>query len=137
MLWRRNSVMEMQQCQTPSDLGSLGVVPFVDIPKSAERLGNDLQLLQLLIDHFMEDSPPLLKSLQTAMREGGRSGAESAAHRLKGMAANFSCSVAVAAAQRVEDLARAGQIGPARPHIVAVEQSFAQLRLALADYRRK
>lgn len=108
---------------------------FLDFEASLRRLGNDRNLLLQLIQFYVEDSPVLLQSLRAALMNGDPQAAESAAHRLKGLAANFTCSTAVSAAGSIEQTARAGELQGVDALMAAVEREFARLQCALHNYR--
>ncbi len=60
-----------------------------DFAGALARLGGDRRLLIELIQIYMEDAPILMVRIANGVREANCSDVQYAAHRLRGMAANF------------------------------------------------
>ncbi len=111
--------------------------PAFDFQAAVERLGNDLSLFADLAELFQTDSPPVLAALRAALAAGDARQAERAAHTLKGMAANFDARRAVAAAARIEQLAKAAALATATRELPVLETELARLTTALQDHLRR
>jgi two-component system, sensor histidine kinase and response regulator len=75
---------------------------IIDRDEVLERVAGDKELLNELIDLFIEDCPRLLAQVEQAIREQDPVRLEKAAHTLKGSVANFAADIAVKAALRLE-----------------------------------
>jgi two-component system, sensor histidine kinase and response regulator len=106
----------------------------LDLTVPLERMGGDQSLLAQLAQMFLEDSPGLLATIATSIGNGNLPELERAAHSLKGLAANFDAHDAVAAALRLEDMGRTGQLDEAPAALDAVGTKIGALRKALQDW---
>jgi CheY-like chemotaxis protein/HPt (histidine-containing phosphotransfer) domain-containing protein len=90
------------------------------------RVGGDARLLRELVRLFLTECPRWLGEIRAAVagRDAGR--LRQAAHSLKGSLGTFGARAAFEAAQRLENLARVGELAGA-------EQTCARLAGALAD----
>jgi len=84
------------------------VSSIVNLSESLVRLGGDKSLLLELIDIFLEDAPELIAEITQAVEEGNATGFSGLAHRLKGLAANFSAHQCSTAAWELEKQGRGG-----------------------------
>jgi HPt (histidine-containing phosphotransfer) domain-containing protein len=73
---------------------------------------------------FLDEYPRLLSTLRDAVAQGNAPTAAYAAHTLKGSVANFSAMPAFTAAQKIERIARQGDL-------VQVHAAFADLEVQL------
>jgi PAS domain S-box-containing protein len=89
-----------------------------------QRIGNDEELLRELIAMFQEDGPRMLEHVREAVGVGDAAAVERAAHLLKGSASNFAAETVVRAAQRVEDMGRAGDLSEASDAVRFLEESL-------------
>ena len=113
---------------------STDMTEIYDPEAFAARIGNDAQLGQELMALMRRDTPTLLAQLQQALGAGDASSTERAAHTLKGAVANFSARRAQRAAERVESLARAGDLASARRELVTLEREMACLLTAFGQH---
>jgi len=65
-------------------------------------------LLARIIDFVMEDSPDLVRKIETALQNDQFGEVERAAHSLKGLVANVYCEAVQSRAIEIETLARSG-----------------------------
>jgi HPt (histidine-containing phosphotransfer) domain-containing protein len=93
---------------------------------SLRRMGEDVQLFQEMVGLLKSDAPPLVETGRRALSAGDWPRLERAAHTLKGLAANFGATRAVAAAAELERLAKKQ---PPR----GAESALAELELALEE----
>lgn len=94
-----------------------------DIAKALHRLNGDWELLCELIQIFIEDSPKMLRDLQTAINNKDLEQLSRVAHALKGMASNFSNSP-------VEQLAFQIELSGKQQTLDGVERRLAELTKA-------
>ena len=94
-----------------------------------ERVGGDNALARELLEMFKADCPARLAALRAALEAGDMDGVRSAAHEIKGTAANMSAKAVVAAAVRAEQAARDDDAS-------AVGQALRELEDALGDVDR-
>jgi len=80
----------------------------IDLSESLMRLGGDKSLLLELIDIFLEDAPELMAKITRAVEEENTTGYSGLAHRLKGLASNFSAHRCTSAAWELEKQGRSG-----------------------------
>jgi len=90
------------------------------------RLDGDTDLLCELVRLFLKDGPRLLAEAKSALAEGDATRLERAAHTLKGAASNFSALAAAGAAERLEGLARQGDLRKADSLLRTLEEALAQ-----------
>ena len=67
-----------------------------------DRMDNDEELIQDLIELFLEDYPDLLKQIEDAIAEKNAADLKMAAHTLKGSVGNFCAPNAIEAAFEME-----------------------------------
>ena len=84
--------------------------PPFDYAAAIARLGNDTNLFDDMAGFFRSDSPELLQRIRAAIDASDANEVLRAAHSLKGLAATFDAKAAVAAALRVEELGRSGNL---------------------------
>jgi PAS domain S-box-containing protein len=109
----------------------------LDERRLLERVGGDRAALRRLARLYLADYPKLLARLRRALAAGDAPGVRAAAHALKGATSNFAATAAVAAAQRLEQLAEAGTLGEAPAVLADLEGALRQVRGALSALVRK
>jgi HPt (histidine-containing phosphotransfer) domain-containing protein len=77
-----------------------------DYNASLARMGDDESLLREMAALLLEDGPQRMQQALEGLHNHNANGVIHAAHTLKGLTANFGAARAVAAAARLEDLAR-------------------------------
>lgn len=70
--------------------------------ETMKRLGNDPVLLAEFTQIFREDSPRMLKTMDSAVESGDQDTFRETAHALKGLVSNFGAEKAVAIAAEME-----------------------------------
>jgi CheY-like chemotaxis protein/HPt (histidine-containing phosphotransfer) domain-containing protein len=99
-----------------------------------QRIGGDEELLRELVEMFLSEGPPLLEKIRAAIEVKDAEVVERAAHLLKGSACNFAAAEVVRAAQRLENLARTGELFEAGDAYRALEESLSGFRAALDEW---
>jgi two-component system sensor histidine kinase/response regulator len=79
-----------------------------DVPRALDRVGGDRLLLARIIDFVVEDSPELVRKIETSLENDQFGEVERAAHSLKGLIANVYCEAVQSRAVEIETLARSG-----------------------------
>ena len=108
---------------------------LVDYDGAMKRLGGDRGLFRQLIQIYDEDAPELLNAIRRSVAgDDGRS-LEQAAHRLKGLLANFGAEDAVAYSQQLEQIGNSRCASGARDAVTQLEGELLRLNEALDAYR--
>ncbi|HCE44805.1 MAG TPA: hypothetical protein DET40_14790 [Lentisphaeria bacterium] len=89
-----------------------------------ERVFDDKDLLNELIDLFFKDTPVLISSLKTHYRAGDIKQVQNTAHAIKGMSGNFSAENLQKTAFQLEQACKAGDSAKAGLLIDTVEMEF-------------
>ncbi len=103
-----------------------------DLLGALSRMGGDRPLLKKLVELFQEDGPVYLARLQAAVEEEYAAGLQHAAHSLNGLVANFGAQAASAAALRLEEMGRNGDVSAAAEAMETLEQEIVRLQTSLA-----
>ena len=98
---------------------------------------DDPAFLADIIDLFLEDTPPLLASLQAAIATNDLGSMRMAAHTLKGSAANLGAVVLANIARDIEHQAREGDSSGIPALTATLVASFAQTETALRKEQQK
>ncbi len=77
-----------------------------DVPRALDRVGGDRLLLARIIDFVVEDSPDLVRKIESSLESDEFGEVERAAHSLKGLVSNVYCDAVQARAVEIETLAR-------------------------------
>jgi two-component system sensor histidine kinase/response regulator len=118
----------------------LPVVPGDAIPEGpgdAEllaRFDGDGDLLKELAGIFLQECPAMLGGIREALRAGDSKALERAAHTLKGSVGNFAMLSPWETAERLELLAKSGQLSGAEDMFHTLEQQLAQFNQILARH---
>ena len=106
----------------------------LDRATALHRVGGDAALLKELAGLFLGTYPPQLAELHAAVAHGDGPVVQRLAHTLKGSVGAFGARAAFETAQRLETLARTGDLAGAEPACAALEEELARLRPALAAW---
>jgi two-component system, sensor histidine kinase and response regulator len=93
------------------------------------------QLLDTLIETFLENTPQVIEAAREALARRGVAEIERAAHTLKGSSSNFGGERMGAACAELERAAHDGVLDGATEMINAIEAEFASVRVALERER--
>jgi HPt (histidine-containing phosphotransfer) domain-containing protein len=110
------------------------LLPYMDPDGTLKRLGNDLELMDQIIEIFLEDAPTLVHAAREALAKGDPAELRRSAHSLKGMMAQLSATQGVNAALRVEQCAALGDLPSASPLIHECGERVADLTRVLQAY---
>jgi two-component system, sensor histidine kinase and response regulator len=110
--------------------------PF-DRPTVLSRFGGDVSLLQEVAAIFRDSSLTWLGEMHELARQGEAEQLRRKAHTIKGSAGNFLAADTIAAALRVESLARAGDLQAAAEALPGLEVEVHRLHAALDEFLRE
>ena len=108
---------------------------IVDEALLMSRVDGDVQLLNDLVDLFLEEYPHLLETIRAAIEQEDVRGVERGAHGLKGSTSNLAARMASEAARKLERLAREGGLVGAEDLLRDLESQLARLQRALVALR--
>jgi HPt (histidine-containing phosphotransfer) domain-containing protein len=108
------------------------VTAIFDREEVLRRFENRRDLLQELIELFIENGPPLFEKVRAAISAGDAQELEYAAHSLKGMIATFGAADCAAAALELEKIGRSRELSGAQAALAELtpryENAFAVLQ---------
>ncbi len=110
--------------------------PGFNMQVALTRVGGDEELLQELIDVFLGDCPNWLNDLRKAAAAGSAVDLRRAAHTIKGAVGYFGADEASLAADRLQELGRAGDVAAAVAVVPELEHALERLTAALNSGRR-
>jgi two-component system sensor histidine kinase/response regulator len=113
------------------------VDPIPEGPSDAEllaRFDGDGELLKELAEIFLQECPRMLDEIRQALRTADPKTLERAAHTLKGSVGNFAMPDPWETAQRLELLAKSGQLSGAEEIFRTLEQQLAQFNQILVRH---
>ena len=102
-----------------------------------ERLEGDVELLEEIVQLFLEEFPRLLAALRESLANADAAGLRMAAHALKGSLSNFGSLPAVALAFELETMGRNGDLTNAVTVYASLVTSLEQLKPALERLVRR
>ncbi len=97
-----------------------------------ERVEGDHELLNELIQLYVEDAPGLLAAMRDALERGNMPDLERSAHSMKGAAGNLCAQSTSAAAAQLEHNAKAGDLAGAKESLESLEIIVERLVRSLA-----
>jgi two-component system, sensor histidine kinase and response regulator len=110
--------------------------PVFDLQGTLSRLAGDEELLSDMVGFFVEDAPRLLAELQAAVAAQDAEAIQTTAHAIKGSLLGCGGVRAGHTAQRVEDVAAAGELDAAAPLVEVLSSEIDMLVEATLPYRR-
>jgi two-component system sensor histidine kinase/response regulator len=96
-----------------------------------ERLGGDEEILEILLQTFLESAPEQLHEIRQALEAGDALQLQEQAHSLRGAAAGISAEALREAALQVELAGKNGAIEQARPLVETLTREFDSLKEVL------
>ena len=135
---KKASYLRSAICDLQSAIGqSQPEFDSIDRTVALETVGGDADLLEGLIDTFLQECPNLLANLHdaVALRDGGA--LVRAAHTIKGAVNLFGAHAAGQEAQRLETMGRENQFHQAAEVCAAVERGIERVKQDLAALRGK
>ena len=110
-----------------------------DYAASLDQIGGEAELLDTLIDAYLEQEPSLLAKLEQALVTRDAAAIRKAAHALASSVSVVNATRARTAAKAVEDLGLRGELAGLDPAVQRLRDEFQSLRARLnsPDARRK
>ena len=99
-------------------------LPGIDVASGLTRVAGNKKLYVKLLRHIAAESPSTREKLTTAIMEGNTDAVREVAHSLKGASANLSATDVAAAAEKLEQAARAGDFSMLLIHLDALESAL-------------
>jgi two-component system sensor histidine kinase/response regulator len=96
-----------------------------------DRVEGDTELLREIVELFLADCPRMLAEVQAAIGAGDPVALKRSAHTLKGAAANFGATAAVALSLELETIGKSGEVSGAGAVGERLEVALTMLRTAL------
>jgi len=107
------------------------IARVLDLDGTLENLGGDPELLQELLDFFLELVPGQIEELAGVVAAGDVAAVDLQAHSIKGGAANVGAVRVAAAARELEMLAKAGSLDGAEGMVARIREEHAALAAAV------
>jgi PAS domain S-box-containing protein len=111
--------------------------PPIDRKELLERVGDDRELLQTLVELFQDSCDQQLRELREAVARRDSQQVGYVAHAIKGSVGNFSAKPAFRAALRLEEAGRAGDMGNVEALFSQLEAELERLGPALSALARE
>lgn len=105
-----------------------------DREEALERLDDDVELLDELIEIFLEDTPALVEELRQAIVQGDALVSERLAHSLKGAALNLSCMRMQQIAREMEAAARAHTMDAVAERMDCLQSCFTEITQIFGEH---
>ncbi|WP_417387706.1 PAS domain S-box protein [Gimesia sp.] len=131
----QESANEALQKTSASNHSSVNHSPVMDMRAALKRVGDDVNILNDMVDFFFEDAPGLLKEINAQSVAGDAEELMRAAHSLKGLCANFNAYPAVEAAKKIEEYGREGKLREVPAAIPELESEFTRLNEQLCVWK--
>ncbi|MCM3874081.1 MAG: response regulator [Pyrinomonadaceae bacterium] len=109
---------------------------LVDLEATLERLGGDQELLENVVQMFLDECPSLIANLWAVVRQGDAKSVELAGHTLRGLAANFGAASACELAFKLELMGREGNLEESEAVTTALEAELQHVMTAVTSSMR-
>src|SRR5262249_7916737 len=110
------------------------LAPVMDVDNALRRLGSDVELLEQIIQIFLEDAPSLVHNARQSLARGDAAELRRSAHSVKGMMATLGAQAGVNAAFRLEQCAASGDLSDASALIHDCGERVSELTQLLQQY---
>ena len=101
--------------------------PVFDRAEFERQIGGDRGLAMEILQMFLEDCPPRVSAIRTAVERGDANALWTAAHTLKGSAGYLAAPFVAEAAARLEGMGREGRLVDARAALEQLERAVGSL----------
>jgi two-component system sensor histidine kinase/response regulator len=108
-----------------------GCQTLFDRPCMLERLGNDAELLDEVLDVFLEELPEMVSDMRTAVSGQSAEAVMRAAHSIKGALLNISAESSADFASKLEEIGRSEQLLGSRELLAELEVELDRLEQAI------
>ena len=104
---------------------------LVDLEATLERLGGDQELLESVVQMFLEECPSLIANLRTAVLQRDAKSLELAGHTLRGLVANFGAASVCELAFKLELMGKEGNLAESEAVTTALEAELQRVIAAV------
>ena len=104
---------------------------LVDLDTALERLGGDQQLLETVVQMFLEECPSLMTKLRSSVFKQDAKALELAAHTVRGLVHNFGASTACELALKLELMGRDRNLSESAATATALETELKRVIAAV------
>jgi HPt (histidine-containing phosphotransfer) domain-containing protein len=108
-----------------------------DLAALKDRVENDMELLDEMIELYLSNSPQLLNDIEDAVAAHDCEKINRAAHTLKGVLKNMCANACAEAALRLENMAKTGDLGKAEKMLADVQFESQRLESHLTVVGKK
>jgi CheY-like chemotaxis protein len=121
--------------QDPAESATENAAPAetICLKSLEERVENDVELMQEMVELFLDNAPMLLAEIEAGVADGDLRTVTRATHSLKGAASNLCAAPCIQAAERLEMLSKNGDIGRAETAVAELRDELAKLEAALQN----
>tara|TARA_R110002095_G_scaffold142965_1_gene123799 strand:- start:10305 stop:13715 length:3411 start_codon:yes stop_codon:yes gene_type:complete len=109
--------------------------PVINMQAALRRVGDDLEILNDMVNYFLEDNSSLLQQVRAGAENGEFDEMIRAAHSLKGLCANFDAQDASNAAKTLEMMGQSNDHAVLNNAIVQLESELSRLTAALIQWQ--
>jgi HPt (histidine-containing phosphotransfer) domain-containing protein len=106
-------------------------IEVIDLEALRARLEQDLDLLEEMVELFLETSPQLMSEVEAAVASGDGSGLARSAHTFKGALQNMCAQQCAQLALRLETCGRRGDMAEAKSSLTELQNQWQLLQGAL------
>jgi len=108
-----------------------------DLNVALQRMGNDAELLREFMETVRKDLPAIIGRMQAAVEGSDAALLQREVHSLRGTMVAFGAQAALSVAERLEQMAMAGDLSPAAETLQEMEREVARFDAALAAELKK
>jgi two-component system sensor histidine kinase/response regulator len=108
--------------------------PVFDLGAALDRVEGDRELLQELVDLFLEECPRLVGEIHKGLRSGDANLVRRPAHSLKSALGNLSAARSFDAAYRLELLSRDAPLNELETAVSLLDDELSTLRAAMQQF---
>jgi signal transduction histidine kinase/CheY-like chemotaxis protein/HPt (histidine-containing phosphotransfer) domain-containing protein len=106
--------------------------PPFDLEEALARVDGDEALMADIVGLIVRETPGVVQDIRLVVEHGDAARLQARAHALKGSLSYVAAQAAVAAAARLEQMGRAGDLGGARAGLAVLDHEVQRLLLALS-----
>ncbi|MBF0377457.1 MAG: response regulator [Desulfamplus sp.] len=129
---RQNSYLETYKIEKKEVQKNLNKV--FDKEDMMQRLMNDKDLAEMLLNVFIDDIPEQIKLLKNYIDTGELKKVEIQAHSIRGACANVSGDAMRVVANEMEKLAKAGELDGVKEFVVDLDKEFESLKSEIKEF---
>lgn len=135
LLTTLSSELQPKSPKPKENSASADVLDRAALKTLQQVIGGSKEMLNELIDSFLEDTPPLITQMRQAVEQQDAGKLRIAAHTLKSGATDFGAINLADICRQLEKQGQAGTIAEAAPLVQQVEREYKQVQAALVLVR--